>query len=318
MKQFETLRHALNAVPKSGEVWCEAARVHLNPFSRTFNLPSARRHLSFATKFTPQYGDGFLETLRLEIIDQWLVPTAKLVWEMTRRQFDLCEEANQREALINYVGEISRSMFIVCQDDHLEATHDLAIPTGLANMIRNRLKPGFRDNTVDLVELCQRCANADPNYGLLWFHCREAPSGTARQIFKRATELMLNEIGSYAHVYLSALIRRLAILTQVDRQIERNVKSREDDEAPRAKRQTAPHEELVMEAYLVAPSLQEIFATSDEKNDAKTRMVLLESTMPGSKFVSGLIALCDHVSLSDMTSSSDKRKALFGMDALFS
>ena len=318
VKQFETLRHALNAVPKSGEVWCEAARVHLNPFSRTFNLPSARRHLSFATKFTPQYGDGFLETLRLEIIDQWLVPTAKLVWEMTRRLFDVSEEAHHWGGLIKYVGEISRAMFTICHDDYGEGTGDLAITAGLVSMVRNRLKPGFRDNTVDLSELCQRCANADPNYGLLWFHCREAPSGTARQIFKRATELMWNEIGSYAHVYLSALIRRLAILTQVDRQIEHRAKSKGGDEAPRNMGQTAPHEDLVMEAFLIAPSLQDILTTCDEKNDAKTRMVLLESTMPGSKFVSGLIALCDEVSLSAMTSSSEKRKALFGTDALFS
>ena len=43
--QFESLALALNAVPKSGEVWCEGARIHLNPFSRTFDLQRANRHL---------------------------------------------------------------------------------------------------------------------------------------------------------------------------------------------------------------------------------------------------------------------------------
>jgi la-related protein 1 len=316
-KQFETLRLALNAVPKSGEVWCEAARVHLNPFSRTFDPPSARRHLSFATTFTPQYGDGFLETLRLEIIDQWLVPIAKLVWEMTRNQFDLREEANQKESLVNFVGKISGALFAVCQDEYVETTSDLAITTGLANMIRNRLKPGFRDSTVDLLALCQRCANADPNYGMLWFHCRETPSGTARQILARATELMLNEIGSYAHVYLSALVRRLAILTQLDRHLERKTKSIGDDKAPRTVQHATPSEESVIEAFLSAPSLHEILAAVEEEHEAKTGMVLLESTMTGSKFVSGLVALCNQVSLSKMASEAEKRKALFGTDALF-
>jgi tetratricopeptide (TPR) repeat protein len=317
-KQFETLRHALNAVPKSGEVWCEAARVHLNPFSRTFDIPMARRHLSFATKFTPQYGDGFLETLRLEIIEQWLGPTAKLVWEMTRRQCDLSEQANKKESLIAFVGKIARTLFIVCQDDSLESSGDLAITTGLASMIRSRLKDGFFKSTVDLSELCQRCANADPNYGLLWFHCREAPSGTARQILTRATELMQDEIGAYAHIYMSALVRRLAILSQVDRDSDPKAKSTASEHAQGTNQNPGTCEDLLIEAYLSAPSLQEILSADSEKGDTKTAMVLLESTMTGSRFVSGLVALCNQASLSDMASSSEKRKVLFGTDALFS
>jgi len=317
-KQFETLRQALNAVPKSGEVWCEAARVHLNPFSRSFDLPSARRHLSFATKFTPQYGDGFLETLRLEIIDQWLVPTGKLIWEMTRTKFNLDEETNKAESLVDFVGEVSRALFILCRDDSAEFKANSLVHTGLASMILSRLKPGFRDSTIYLLDLRQRCANADPNYGLLWFHCRETPSGTARQILAKATELMMQEIRSYAHVYLSALVRRLAILTQLDRQRERTVKLAEEGKALKPPPQKALSEEMVIDAYLSAPSLQEILAASDTKYNDQTQMVLLESTMTGSKFVSGLVALCDQVSLPEMASSSDKRKALFGTDALFS
>lgn len=318
-KQFETLRYALNAVPKSGEVWCEGARIHLNPFSRTFDLPSAQRHLSFATKFTPQYGDGFLETLRLEIIEQWLVPTAKLVWEMTRKQFDLSEEANQEVSLVDYVGKISCALFLVCRSRAGTSLPGIAIHSGLASMIRSRLKPAFRDSTVDLSDLYQRCANADPNYGLLWFHCRETPSGTARQIMARATELMQNEIGTYAHVHLAALVRRIAILTQIDRNLQRKAKALGDDKAPREIVNTAQWEETMIKAFLSAPSLREILSSSKSAADTPTGMVLLESTMTGSKFVSGLVALCDQVSVSEMSSSSsEKRKALFGTDALFS
>jgi tetratricopeptide (TPR) repeat protein len=313
--QFKTLRHALNAVPKSGEVWCEGARIHLNPFARTFDIPSARRHLFFATAFTPQYGDGFLETLRLEIIDQWLLPTAKLVWEMTRKKLVLDADSNEHECLAKYVNAVARALFVVC-DVTAEIPSGTIIDKGTAKMVRGRLKPGFRNMTVDLSDLCQWCANADPNYGLLWFHCRETPSGTARQIFSRATELMQTEIRSYAHVYLSALIRRFAILTQFDRALERKAKA-EGDSKDTYIQNTARWEEPMIEAYLSAPSLEDILETGDEKDESKTGMLLLESSMTGSNFVSGLVALCNHVSLSEMT-LEDKRKTLFGADALFS
>ncbi len=73
----------------------------------------------------------------------------------------------------------------------------------------------------------------------------------------------------------------------------------------------------MIEAYLAAPSLETILEGGKGKDESKTGMVLLESTMTGSNFVSGLVALCKQVPVSEMT-SSDKRKALFGTDALFS
>ena len=55
---------ALKEVPKSGEVWCEGARIHLNPLSKAFDLETAGKYLGFAVQFTPQYGDSFMECLR--------------------------------------------------------------------------------------------------------------------------------------------------------------------------------------------------------------------------------------------------------------
>lgn len=55
---------ALKEVPKSGEVWCEGARIHLNPLSKAFDLDTAGKYLGFAVQFTPQYGDSFMECLR--------------------------------------------------------------------------------------------------------------------------------------------------------------------------------------------------------------------------------------------------------------
>ena len=52
---------ALKFVARSGEVWCEGARVFLNPTSRHFSPLNAQRCLMFAVHFAPQYGDSFIE-----------------------------------------------------------------------------------------------------------------------------------------------------------------------------------------------------------------------------------------------------------------
>lgn len=45
-------------------MWCEGARIHLNPLSKAFDLEIAGKYLGFAVQFTPQYGDSFMECLR--------------------------------------------------------------------------------------------------------------------------------------------------------------------------------------------------------------------------------------------------------------
>mmetsp|Transcript_41132 Transcript_41132/g.66247 ORF Transcript_41132/g.66247 Transcript_41132/m.66247 type:complete len:1159 (+) Transcript_41132:364-3840(+) len=61
-------REALKQVPKSGEVWCEGARVHMHPLSPHMDLNTAERYLEFAIQFTPQYGDSFIEALRWQLL----------------------------------------------------------------------------------------------------------------------------------------------------------------------------------------------------------------------------------------------------------
>ncbi len=65
---FKSFMIAVNEVPKSGEVWCEGARVCLNPLSERFNLEKAKKYLNFAIYFTPQYGDSFIEAMRLYLL----------------------------------------------------------------------------------------------------------------------------------------------------------------------------------------------------------------------------------------------------------
>lgn len=58
---FFTFIYSLQYVAKSGEVWCEGARIFLNPCSSLFSLSNAARCLNLAVFFTPQYGDSFIE-----------------------------------------------------------------------------------------------------------------------------------------------------------------------------------------------------------------------------------------------------------------
>ncbi|GAM27682.1 hypothetical protein SAMD00019534_108580 [Acytostelium subglobosum LB1] len=63
--QQRVFRKALQFVPKSGEVWCEGARIALG----NNDLEQARQFLEFAVQFTPQFGDSFVELLRLDILE---------------------------------------------------------------------------------------------------------------------------------------------------------------------------------------------------------------------------------------------------------
>jgi hypothetical protein len=42
--------------------------VCLNPLSDRFNIEKAKRFLNFAIYFTPQYGDSFIEAMRLFLL----------------------------------------------------------------------------------------------------------------------------------------------------------------------------------------------------------------------------------------------------------
>ncbi|KRX01431.1 hypothetical protein PPERSA_01334 [Pseudocohnilembus persalinus] len=64
---FKIFQIAYNEIPKSGEVWCEGARLCMNPYGNKFDLQMAEKFLQFAIYFTPQYGDSFLELLKLAV-----------------------------------------------------------------------------------------------------------------------------------------------------------------------------------------------------------------------------------------------------------
>jgi la-related protein 1 len=51
VRQF---KRALGSVPKSGELWCEGARMLLRPQSELYNPALAMERLAMAANFTPQ------------------------------------------------------------------------------------------------------------------------------------------------------------------------------------------------------------------------------------------------------------------------
>jgi len=151
VQQRRSFVQALEHVPKSGEVWCQGARLHLNPFSAQFDLEIARKYLGFAIRFTPQYGDSFIELLRLDIITKYL---------------ELASETEEKEE-----GRNSREI--------------------LSSL----------NNTA--VELS--CINADPNYGLLFFHCKREIFDTAKQVLRVAKRLIVDELIHFWDIYHLAL-----------------------------------------------------------------------------------------------------------------
>jgi len=81
-RQLGVFQQALLEVPKSGEVWCEGARICLNPFSECFNLKAAHNFLDFAIEFTPQYGDSFIEYLRLQMLMKAPEEEIERLWQL--------------------------------------------------------------------------------------------------------------------------------------------------------------------------------------------------------------------------------------------
>jgi len=95
------LKSSLKEVPKSGECWCEGARLYLNPFHPSFSVEKAAAFLQFAKVFTPQFGDSFLELIRVAYLSQLVeLVKAKDGGLPTRAQVLECLQATDLEPLL--------------------------------------------------------------------------------------------------------------------------------------------------------------------------------------------------------------------------
>lgn len=153
--QKATFSEAVQAAPKSGEVWCEGARLCMNPFGENaafFDLEQASRNLTFALRFTPQYGDSFVEQLRLQI----LLQLQQLV--QSRADYDSFN--------------------------------------GSRNPLSLMVKP---------YHIVRVCTVADPNYGDVWFHCKQNAYESVHDVFSRAKEIIAQQVWQARRIYLHAM-----------------------------------------------------------------------------------------------------------------
>lgn len=306
--QHAALRDALNAVPKSGEVWCEGARIHLNPFSDLFDIDRARRHLFFAEKFTPQYGDTFLEAVRLELIDQWMGPIAEYIWESTRKSFSPTKTSQDVDCLTKYITDVTLAVSCARQATAESRKFPSLVHKVIIKNVRSRLWQEDITSTVDFSSIVLSCSNADPNYGPLWFNCRRVQTDPPRRVVEHAASAMAEELRSHAHVYLAAMVRRRAILSTIE--AERPLGVERGLELFNAI--SMGWEDRVDKLLRSFPSLRDIF----NPMDPTTGLVLLQSTINGSDFVTGLMDFNRHRQITEM-SLSDRRRAIFATDALF-
>lgn len=243
-----------------------------------------------------------------------MLPISSLIWEESKDQLiDEIEESNWEKSLIKYIYKILieldsiRDHFATGKNRRSEET-----PSGSAllgkyseQVIRERLHSENSQGLIDISRLELQCANADPNYGPVWFHCRSGPTETARNVLARAVNLILDEVKIYANLYTVAFVRRFAVISRF--KLKRGQRSKDESAASWEKR--------IDGELLSAPSLKTIIDIST--SNTNTGVELLESSIPPSNFIAGIVELSQHHPIKNLT-LSERRKVLFGADSLFS
>lgn len=302
--QKQALERALLSVPKSGEVWCEGGRIHLNPFSTTFDLDRARRCLYFAAKFTPQFGDSFVESLRVEILSQWLLPIAKFIWKRTKTSYlPPSGSGNLTKFIVDVSLAVTISRHKTSDDNRkLPPTHYQDIVAAVSKKLRFE---SLRE-VIDLTDIRLACANADPNYGALWFLCRKQPTDTPRRVIENAAELIAEDLFRHAHIYLAAMVRRMAVISTIQSVKRPKIEGIETSDPA-----------VIAWEKIIDTNLRDATSLADMLNpvDPTTGLVFLESTSSGSTFVTGLVELSRPRLIKDMP-LYERRRAVFGTDAL--
>ncbi|TNJ27396.1 hypothetical protein GMRT_11272 [Giardia muris] len=108
---FSVIRAAAAHCPKSADVWIEIARFYLNPTYDSFSLSIAEEAIAKAVYYTPQYGDTYIEWLRLITIKLVATHSVHLdqatndtLTEQIERCFHVCAEIKPTYGLLwNYV-----------------------------------------------------------------------------------------------------------------------------------------------------------------------------------------------------------------------
>lgn len=85
---YMVIKAAIYHCPKSADVWVELARMFLNPAYNCFSISTAEDALTKAVYYTPQYGDTYIEWLRLLVIKYLVYGTD--ISSVVRQCLSLC------------------------------------------------------------------------------------------------------------------------------------------------------------------------------------------------------------------------------------
>lgn len=250
-------------------------------------MQAASRHLSFAARFTPQYGDSFLEQLRLNMIDQWLIPLATPFINSMYEEFLSSEQMGIKDAY-KFIAE------------HTKKAADV-----MKTQLKEEDEPVTKD-VLDTSELELRCSSADPNYGHLWFNYRGSSIDTAREVIRRAKVLMADSVVDHSYLYIAAMVRRAGVLMLIKHHAEKITPTTTDqNDKLKMPSEGLPNPnsrswDIVVDKQLrLAPPLHKMIFESAE----------------GSKLFTGCVESNDNW---DKKTSAEKRRILFGSDSLLS
>ena len=190
----------------------------------SFDLSNAQKYLGFAVQFTPQYGDTFVEYLRLEMIIQVLLPRVLIVLgypvvPFLQRFLHEDVEADSVELLNDY-GWLQATCYSSPQPSRsVQPAAVFPVPaTNLQRQTRRADICAIETMQFDFVHcveaylstvaksLTRRCTNSDPNYGTAWFHCRTKPYDTPATVIKTALHFLACEMASAQPLYVRAVL----------------------------------------------------------------------------------------------------------------
>jgi hypothetical protein len=258
--------------------------------------------------------------MKLEILEQWMAPVALNMWQVLQPAFLERLSEGTADTILADVVQTSASKILValasdettrprCGDDFYDKGTDA--DSRLLDSLRRCLTVKSAMSALDNSELELRCSNADPNYGLLWFHSRNGPTDTARTVISRGREIMIEDIIASAHLYIAAMVRRFAIITTLKHQNQIELSKVEFGTDTISTDGLGEVEALLDSRLRAAPSVKKMLQPGEEISST----VLLESSVTGSDFVTGFVELNKPL---ETLSLHSRRKALFGSDALFS
>mmetsp|Transcript_17961 Transcript_17961/g.61714 ORF Transcript_17961/g.61714 Transcript_17961/m.61714 type:complete len:355 (+) Transcript_17961:3-1067(+) len=200
---------ALRAHASTGRLWAVVVQLK----RQRGGDASQRRALALALREVPKSGEVWCEGARARLSP--LSPA-----------FDARASRRYLRFAIEFTPQYGDSFVEYARLLHVQALARLVEQKPHQNGNFDRADCDAALDADDLADLELKCANADPNYGQLWFASRRAATDTARHVLARARRAIAQEVlERHQGVYVAALRRRLRAVGPSD-------EPNGDDDAP--------------------------------------------------------------------------------------